>query len=195
MTILTTQGPDLANPKSFLVPEGTKFTALRATGKQIGMVGLPSALEFSFEDVLVELNQSDKSGMIVDFTDGGQSPGMSINTGDPARPMVLDFKEDMLTASIGYARINIAGVLSLEGGITFQRRTINDADVYMAGVAIPGVGAEALVLGGRNISAFAGIRNWTTRHRTPTRSASRSPTWTLVWWLRIRRSWGSLSMR
>ncbi|MFY8192079.1 MAG: hypothetical protein ACOVKF_02955, partial [Limnohabitans sp.] len=160
MSILTTQAPDLTNPKSILVPEGTKFTAMRATGKQIAMVGLPKELEFSFEDVLFELNQSDQDGMIVDFTDGGKSQGMAINTGNPNRPMVLDFKEDMLTASIGYARINVAGVLALEGGITLQRRTMNDAEIYIAGIAMPMgiVGVDALVLGGRNISAFAGIK-------------------------------------
>ena len=51
MSILTTQAPDLTNPKSILVPEGTKFTAMRATGKEIAMVGLPKELKFAFADL------------------------------------------------------------------------------------------------------------------------------------------------
>ena len=88
-------------------------------------ISAPKAAEQDIEEAMENIEAARKS------------QGMSINTGNPNRPMVLDFKEDMLTASIGYARINVAGVLALEGGITLQRRTMNDAEIYIAGIAMP----------------------------------------------------------
>jgi hypothetical protein len=121
------------------------------------LVGTGDSFEFRLQDIAVTVNQSSKSGLIVDFTEDGTSEGMKIATGDPDRPMVLDMKEDILSASVGYARLNIMNVLTVEGGLTFQRRVLNDADVYIGGLRVPGVGADALIIGGKNISAFAGI--------------------------------------
>ena len=155
MAILRTKKPDLTgNPLAYLVPEGTKFTALKAHGEQIAFVGFGDFIEFSFDDVNVGLNMSSRDGLIVDFTDGGTSAGYEVATGgDPVR---LDFDTAIIEASVAKATANVAGIVSLEGGFAFQKRTIENVGFNVPGLEIVAQG-DALVVAGKDIYAFAGI--------------------------------------
>ncbi|MDZ4123485.1 MAG: hypothetical protein U1E02_04800, partial [Hydrogenophaga sp.] len=134
---------------------GTRFTALKANANQIGFVGFGDSIQFNLQDVQVRLNQSNSPGMVLDFSqlDGG---GLDIATGDPAQAIQLDFDSELIEATVGQATANVAGIVSLSGGFTFQKRMLDEVGFYGLGMNLT-LGAEALVVAGQNVSAFAGI--------------------------------------
>jgi hypothetical protein len=136
---------------------GTKFTALRATANKIGLVGIGDAFKFSLDDVVVEVNSSSNKLFVADFTRGGKVAGLSVPTGDPASPVLLNYTNEIISATVGHAVAKVAGVLYLEGGFTFQKRIIDAVDFHIPGTAIR-MSGDALVVAGLNVSAFAGIR-------------------------------------
>ena len=154
MTILTTETPDILRPETLLVPAGTKFTALKAHGEQIGFVGFGDFIEFSLNDVNVGVNSSSRPGLIADFTNGGQRAGYSVATG--GAPVLLDFNNAIIEASVGHALASVAGIVSLEGGFAFQKRSLRQIGFNAPGLEIIAP-AQALVVAGKNIYGFAGI--------------------------------------
>ena len=142
---------DITNP---LIPQGTKFTALKAHGAGIGFVGFGDVIQFSVDDISVGINHSSQAGISVDFTDGGASAGYSVETGGD--PVVLDFDNELIQASVGHATAKIAGLVELEGGFAFERRYLPSVSYNLLGfeASMPG---EALVVVGQDITAFAGI--------------------------------------
>ncbi len=134
---------------------GVQFTALKANANQIGFVGFGDAIEFNLQDVQVRLNQSSSPAMVLDFSqlDGG---GLDIATGDPDQAMKLDFDSELIEATVGQATASVAGIVSLSGGFTFQKRMLDEVGFHGLGMNLS-LGAEALIVAGQNISAFAGI--------------------------------------
>ncbi|MCX7257343.1 MAG: hypothetical protein NTZ64_11550, partial [Polaromonas sp.] len=151
LSILTTVR-DLSHP---LIAEGTKFIGLKAHANGIGMVGFGDFIQFDLADVSVSLNQGSKAGMVADFTQGGTVAGRSIETGG-ANPVLLDFSAELIEASVGLGTLNVAGVVSLQGGFAFQKRQIDRIGFNLAGVEVVAP-ADALVVAGVNVQAFAGF--------------------------------------
>ncbi|WP_295538365.1 calcium-binding protein, partial [uncultured Pseudacidovorax sp.] len=153
MTILTAKNAiDPSNPLSALAA-GAKFVGMKAHGEQIGFVGFGSDfIQFDLQDVNVGINISNRTGLIADFSNGGK--GREIATG--GAPMVIDYGNAILEASVGKATASIAGILALQGGFTFQKRTLDEVEFHGPGFGL-GMPAEALVVAGKNVSAFAGI--------------------------------------
>ena len=152
LSILTAER-DLLHPA---IKEGTKFWGFKAHANGIGMVGFGDFIQFDLSDVSVSLNQSnDKTGMVADFTQGGTVAGRSVQTGG-ANPVLLDFSSELIEASVGLGTLNVAGVVSLQGGFAFQKRQIDRIGFNMAGVEVVAP-ADALVVAGVNVQAFAGF--------------------------------------
>ncbi|MEO7578774.1 MAG: calcium-binding protein, partial [Massilia sp.] len=152
MAILDVKADPLAYP---LVPGNTKFTAVKAHAEGIGFVGFGDFISFTLNDLDIGINLSSRQGLIGDFTQGGTSAGYEVATGG-ADPMVLDFHNSVIEASVGHAEASIAGILTLQGGFAFQKKTLDDVTFNAAGVAIKGQGS-ALIVAGTNVYAFAGI--------------------------------------
>ncbi|WP_420226204.1 hypothetical protein [Pigmentiphaga litoralis] len=151
MTILTTQF-DALNP---LIPANTKFVGLKGHGEQVGFVGFGTDfIQFSLQDVNVGVNSSSRAGLIADFTNGGTTAGYTIATGGD--PIVLGFDNAVMEASVAKATASIANILSLQGGFTFQKRTIDNVTFALPGTSLK-TSAEALIVAGKDIYAFAGI--------------------------------------
>ncbi|WP_043112418.1 hypothetical protein, partial [Pseudacidovorax intermedius] len=151
MTVLTTQF-DALNP---LVPANTKFVGLKGHGEQIGFVGFGSDfIQFNLQDIEVAVNASSRQDLVADFTNGGTREGLAIATG--GEPVVLDFSNALIEATVAHATASVAGILSLQGGFTFQKRTVENVDFHLPGGKLT-TSAEALVVAGKDIYAFAGI--------------------------------------
>ncbi len=142
------------DPTNPLIPQGTKFTALKAHGEGIGFVGFSDVIELSLEDITVGINHSSQAGLSVDFTDAAHPDGYAVETG--GAPVLLDFDNEIIEASVGHATAKIAGLVELEGGFAFQRRYLPSVSYNLLGfeASMPG---EALVVVGRDVNAFAGI--------------------------------------
>lgn len=136
---------------------GTQFTALKAQGSQVTFVGVGDFIKFSLEDVNVGINQSSKATHVIDFTDGGRVPGRDIATGGAGtNPIRLDFTNTLIEASVGHATAKVAGLVSLEGGFAFQKRTLDRIGFNVPGLEVVAA-ADALVIAGMDVSAFVGI--------------------------------------
>ena len=134
---------------------GTKFTALKAEASTIGFVGFGEVFKFTLQDVQVAVNTSNNSLFVLDFTKSAGG-GLSIPTGDVANPVVLDFSDKFIQATVGHATAKVAGILLLEGGFTFQKSTIDKMGFHGFGMNLE-VGADALIVAGQNVQAFAGF--------------------------------------
>ena len=137
---------------------GTRYVSLKADANQIGFLGFGEVIKFNLEDVHVGVNVSNNPLFALDFTHTGTgqaSTGLSIPTGDD--PVVLDFDSERIEATVGHATASVAGIVSLEGGFTFQKRKIDAIGFHGLGMNLT-LGADALIVAGQNIQAFAGIR-------------------------------------
>ena len=149
LSILTTEFDPL-NP---LIPKGTKFTALKAHADGIGFVGFGDFVKFDLQDVNVALNQG-QNGMVADFTQGGLVPaGRSIQTG--STPIFLDFDSELIEANVGLATASVAGIVTLQGGFAFQKKTLDRIGFNVAGIEVVAP-ADALIEAGVGVQAFAG---------------------------------------
>jgi hypothetical protein len=139
---------------------GAKYTALKATANKIGFTGLGDAFAFDMKDVVVAINTSSNPLLVLDLTktyDGfllKDSPGFTIPTG--GTPVVLDFSNQLIQATVGHATAKVAGFVSLEGGFTFQKRVIDKVGFRGLGMNLE-MAADALIVAGQNVQAFAGF--------------------------------------
>ncbi|MEO0510569.1 MAG: LEPR-XLL domain-containing protein, partial [Verrucomicrobiota bacterium] len=154
MALMLAQRNILAPASNVVV--GTKFIALKATADQVGFVGFEDIIDLSLQDVLVGVNFSNNPLFTADLTEGGTTAGYSVATGTTTDPVVLDYTTDLIEATVGTATAKIAGILSIEGGVTFQRKTISDVDFRLPGTTVT-ADASALIIAGQDVDAFAGI--------------------------------------
>jgi hypothetical protein len=131
-----------------------KYTALKANADMIGFVGFDDFIKFSLSDATVALNQGTKDGMVIDFTNNGSRAGLSVDTGGDA--IVLDFNTSLIEASVGLATAEVAGIVSLQGGFAFQKKTISGVGFNLPGLEIVAP-ADALVVAGIDVQAFVGF--------------------------------------
>ena len=161
LSILTTEF-DSAKP---LIPKGTQFTALKAHAEGIGFVGFGDFIQFDLKDVSVAINQG-QNGMVADFTQGATVAGRTVQTGGTA--ILLDFNSEWIEASVGLATASVAGIVSLQGGFAFQKRTLDRIGFNLAGIEVVAP-ADALVVAGVGVQAFAGYNG---PYRTVTADAN-----------------------
>ena len=129
---------------------GTSFTALKATAATAGFVGVGNFLDLTPKDLRVSINQSSNATWLADF-----SSNRTIATGDTSS-VVLDFSGSFLEASVGHAKANLAGLVSLEGGFTFQKRVLDRIGFNIPGLEVIAP-ADTLVIAGMDVQAFVGI--------------------------------------
>jgi len=129
---------------------GTSFTALKATAATAGFVGVGNFLDLTPKDLRVTINQSSNATWLADF-----SSNRTIATGDTSS-VVLDFSGSLLEASVGHAKANLAGLVSLEGGFTFQKRVLDRIGFNIPGLEVIAP-ADTLVIAGMDVQAFVGI--------------------------------------
>ncbi|MBU3995906.1 MAG: LEPR-XLL domain-containing protein, partial [Actinobacteria bacterium] len=150
LSILVAQA-DITKPT---IAQGTKFTALKAHANDIALVGFGDFIEFDLNDVSVAINQGSVAVMVADFTQGGSVAGRTVQTGGV--PILLDFNSELIEASVGLATANVAGIVSLQGGFAFQKRTLDRIGFNLAGMEVIAP-ADALVVAGMDVQAFAGF--------------------------------------
>ncbi|MBW8894063.1 MAG: hypothetical protein JF617_18910, partial [Burkholderiales bacterium] len=102
-------------------------------------------------DAIVEINTSNNPLYVIDFAAGG---GHAIATG--GAPITLDAGNRIISATVGKATASVAGIVSLSGGFTVQKQTVDGVNFHAVGLDVD-MPAEVLVVAGKDVNAFAGI--------------------------------------
>jgi hypothetical protein len=146
----------------------------------VGVTASETTIDFSkstWMDTSLPVNRNTKKvgdSVVFDTSDDIVNPGYAVETGDPAHPVVLTFKNKVLRVVVGTAEIQISEFLYLRGSFVFQLAGKYKVDVDLGGLEtladnfgtiFPGyisgepveMEVEALTFGGSNLSGFAGI--------------------------------------
>ena len=109
--------------------------------------GRGGTLLLSLEDVSVGINTSSRTGFIADLSKDGAGndwDGYSIETG--GEPVLLNYDNAIIEASVGNAYANVAGILTLQGGFAFQKRTLDAVNYVIPGVTDITAPGDALII-------------------------------------------------
>ena len=141
------------------LPEGSKatareFTTLKATADGVSFVGL-EGVEVGATELLVEINRGiagtgGDPDVVVDYS----AEQLEVRAGSGDEVVVLDAEGALgeLTRAAGHVKLGLFGFVSLEGDVAFESAT---RTVKLAGGE--SVATDALLVGGRGVSAFVGV--------------------------------------
>ncbi|MGN7613297.1 hypothetical protein ACQZV8_14575, partial [Magnetococcales bacterium HHB-1] len=138
--------------------EGLRWMGLEARADQVGFVGLPDAVSLNPENLEVKINRVYGTGsgvnpddQVIDFA--SKNLDILIGTG---KTLSMDMDGDLgeLTRASGKMTLAVADFFHLSGNLGFERstRTVTLADGTTT------VDTEAILVGGTDLDAFAGIR-------------------------------------
>ncbi|MGV0990605.1 hypothetical protein, partial [Limnohabitans sp.] len=124
-----------------------RWTALKATAGAVEIVGV-SDVEISAKTVSVEINLANEAGLVVDFAKENLEVSGVVFDLDGAKGEIIQASGDL--------SINVAGYFLVQGNFAFEKSTreITLSDGQK-------VSANALTIGGADVSAFAGINGGT----------------------------------
>ncbi|MEI7702628.1 MAG: hypothetical protein WCK86_22730, partial [Planctomycetia bacterium] len=129
-----------------------QWTALKATAGNLGFVGI-DGLTMSATDLSVDISRPDKNGQLVNFS---ASP-LSVSTG-PDSSMTLNYNSadgPILKAS-GTLNVDLFGFVSLNGTFAMNK---SETQVNLADSNSTVLDVDLLTIGGKNVSAFAGVNS------------------------------------
>ncbi len=96
------------------------YYALKATASTIKPDGLPSGLNLSASNLEVDVNGSNVTNVVADFSSFNSGAGLSFNFG--ANKVVLDFQQPLVQAA-GTVNLTVGSFVSISGSMTFQDST------------------------------------------------------------------------
>jgi len=146
---------------------GLKYVAVKADVKKASLVGLEGIdIKMKAEDVAIRINTSDigilpgplKAATLllemphVDFIKTYGAKGLDVGAGG-SNVINMDFQDEIIQAKVGYAEMNIAGLVQLSASAAFTKRgseevTLTDGTKHKV---------TSLALGISNANAFVGV--------------------------------------
>jgi len=125
-----------------------KFISLQANAGMVGLVGMDPLLSMTATNLTVNINTgysqllANPAGAVAALflnlpninyatsfpaqaataTTAAVPAGLAVPTGTTTPPIYLDFAQEIIQAKVGYAEINVAGMLQLYAGMSFTKR-------------------------------------------------------------------------
>ncbi len=146
-----------------------KWTSLQATAATVGFVGLGSDVTIRATDVDVQINQASLAGdAVVDYSLVAGSTtvrktALSVPTSATSvKTLTLDGAKGKYMQASGLLDINLYGFVSAYGSLAVSKSSQNvklaaDTAGTTVNEATDGITVDVLTIGGKNLSAFAGV--------------------------------------
>ena len=114
-----------------------KFLGLKLTADSAGLVGFEDILTLTSRGIVIEINQGTKMALTapsatIDWALSfpGGTPGLPVPTGDPANPVVLDFRGTPLVGvAAEHVILAIGDNVHISGAVSFRFGEIETVDV------------------------------------------------------------------
>ncbi|MEN6436575.1 MAG: hypothetical protein ABFD58_12260, partial [Anaerolineaceae bacterium] len=134
-----------------------KWASRKATAGGISLVGI-SGLTLNATTMDVEINRPANDNTVVDYA----SQALEISTGTSSSlTLDMDGGEGALARASGSLHLNVANFFVVDGDFAFEKKS-GTIQVLPSGGTVPSeVTVNELLLGGNNVSAFAGINGGT----------------------------------
>src|SRR6185436_16595514 len=135
------------------ITDRAKYTALKVTASSAALVGLESFLQLSATDIVVGVNQ------VGGFTLPGaraidwSSAPLSVPTGNPAKPVSINFKGDLIRVSIADALVQVSQFIYARGSFAFEKGQLLTVTPENGSPKT----VTSVTLGGSGINVFAGV--------------------------------------